>query len=164
MGVELYAKTLGLIGAGNIGSIVADRANGLKMKVIAYDPFLSPERAVEIGVEKVELDELLARADIITLHTPLTDKTRNILSAEALAKTKKGVLIVNCARGGLVDEAALREAWTRATSAAPASTSSSRSRPRRTCCSAPPTSSPPRTWAPPPTRPRRTSPCRWPSR
>jgi D-3-phosphoglycerate dehydrogenase / 2-oxoglutarate reductase len=110
MGVELYAKTLGLIGAGNIGSIVADRANGLKMRVIAYDPFLSPERAVEIGVEKVELDELLARAEIITLHTPLTDKTRNILSREALAKTRKGVLIVNCARGGLVDEAALREA------------------------------------------------------
>ena len=108
MGVELYAKTLGLIGAGNIGGIVADRANGLKMKVIAYDPFLSPERAVEIGVEKVELTELLARADVITLHTPLTDKTRNILSAEALAATKKGVLIVNCARGGLVDEAALR--------------------------------------------------------
>jgi D-3-phosphoglycerate dehydrogenase / 2-oxoglutarate reductase len=108
MGVELYAKTLGLIGAGNIGSIVADRANGLKMKVIAYDPFLSPERAVEVGVEKVELAELLARADIITLHTPLTDKTRNILSAESLAATKKGVLIVNCARGGLVDEAALR--------------------------------------------------------
>jgi D-3-phosphoglycerate dehydrogenase len=110
MGVELYAKTLGLIGAGNIGSIVADRANGLKMKVIAYDPFLSPERAVEIGVEKVELEDLLARADAITLHTPLTDKTRNILSAEALAKTKKGVMIVNCARGGLVDEAALRAA------------------------------------------------------
>jgi D-3-phosphoglycerate dehydrogenase / 2-oxoglutarate reductase len=110
MGVELYAKTLGLIGAGNIGSIVADRANGLKMRVIAYDPFLSPERAVDIGVEKVELDDLLARADIITLHTPLTDKTRNILSAEALAKTKKGVMIINCARGGLVDEAALRAA------------------------------------------------------
>src|SRR6202453_4385352 len=110
MGVELYGKTLGLIGAGNIGSIVADSANGLKMKVVAYDPFLSPERAVEIGVEKVELDDLLARADIITLHTPLTDKTRNILSAEALAKTKKGVLIINCARGGLVDEAALRAA------------------------------------------------------
>jgi D-3-phosphoglycerate dehydrogenase len=108
MGVELYAKTLGLIGAGNIGSIVADRANGLKMKVIAYDPFLAAERAVEIGVEKVELPELLARADIISLHTPLTDKTRNILSAEALAATKKGVLIVNCARGGLVDEQALR--------------------------------------------------------
>ena len=108
MGVELYAKTLGLIGAGNIGSIVADRANGLKMKVIAYDPFLSPERAVEIGVEKVELEDLLARADIITLHTPLTDKTRNILSADALARTRKGVMIINCARGGLVDEAALR--------------------------------------------------------
>ncbi|MGA0606263.1 phosphoglycerate dehydrogenase [Phenylobacterium sp. VNQ135] len=109
MGVELYAKTLGLIGAGNIGGIVADRANGLKMKVVAYDPFLSEERAVELGVEKVELEDLLARADIITLHTPLTDKTRNILSAENLAKTKKGVLIVNCARGGLVDEAALRK-------------------------------------------------------
>jgi len=110
MGVELYAKTLGLIGAGNIGSIVADRALGLKMKVVAYDPFLSPERAVEMGVEKVELDDLLARADFITLHTPLTDKTRNILSAENLAKTKKGVRIINCARGGLVDEAALRAA------------------------------------------------------
>ena len=109
MGIELYGKTLGLIGAGNIGSIVADRARGLKMKVAAYDPFLSPERAVEIGVEKVDLDELLARADVITLHTPLTDKTRNILSAENLAKTKKGVLIINCARGGLVDEAALRK-------------------------------------------------------
>ena len=109
MGVELYAKTLGLIGAGNIGSIVADRANGLKMKVVAYDPFLSPERAVEMGVEKVELADLLARADFITLHTPLTDKTRNILSAENLARTKKGVLIVNCARGGLVDEVALRK-------------------------------------------------------
>ena len=108
MGVELTAKTLGLIGCGNIGYIVADRANGLKMKVIAYDPFLTPERAVELGVEKVELDDLLARADFITLHTPLTDKTRNILSAEALAKVKKGVRIVNCARGGLVDEQALR--------------------------------------------------------
>jgi D-3-phosphoglycerate dehydrogenase len=110
MGVELYAKTLGLIGCGNIGSIVADRALGLKMKVVAYDPFLSAERAVEIGVEKVELDELLARADFITMHVPLTEKTKNILSAENLAKTKKGVIIVNAARGGLVDEVALRAA------------------------------------------------------
>lgn len=110
MGVELTAKTLGLIGAGNIGSIVASRALGLKMKVIAFDPFLSPERAVEIGIEKVELDQLLARADFITLHTPLTDQTRGILSREALAKTKKGVRIINCARGGLIDEAALKDA------------------------------------------------------
>ena len=110
MGTELYAKTLGIIGCGNIGSIVADRALGLKMKVIAFDPFLSAERALEIGVEKVELDDLLHRADIISLHTPLTDKTRNVLSREALAKTRKGVMIVNCARGGLVDEQALREA------------------------------------------------------
>ena len=110
MGVELAGKTLGLIGCGNIGSIVADRAHGLKMKVAAYDPFLSPERAVELGVDKVELDELLARADFITLHTPLTDQTRGILSREALAKTKPGVRIVNCARGGLIDEAALKDA------------------------------------------------------
>ena len=110
MGVELTSKTLGLIGAGNIGSIVADRAQGHKMRVIAYDPFLTPERAVEIGVEKVDLDTLLARADFITLHTPLTDQTRGILNAEALAKTKKGVRIINCARGGLIDERALKAA------------------------------------------------------
>jgi len=110
MGVELSAKTFGVIGCGNIGSIVASRAIGLKMRVIAYDPFLSLDRAAELGVEKVELDELLARADVISLHTPLTAQTRNILSAENLAKTKKGVRIVNCARGGLVDEKALRAA------------------------------------------------------
>jgi D-3-phosphoglycerate dehydrogenase len=107
MGVELTAKTLGLIGCGNIGSIVADRAVGLKMKVLAYDPFLTEARAVQLGVEKAELDQVLAKADFITLHTPLIDATRNILSREALAKTKKGVRIINCARGGLVDEAAL---------------------------------------------------------
>jgi D-3-phosphoglycerate dehydrogenase len=110
MGVELTGKTLGIIGCGNIGSNVAARGLGLKMRVIAYDPFLSAERAAEISVEKVELDELLKRADVITLHTPMTAQTKNILSAEAIAKTKKGVRIVNCARGGLVDEAALRAA------------------------------------------------------
>jgi len=108
MGVEVTGKTLGLIGAGNIGSIVASRALGLRMKVVAFDPFLTPERAIEMGVEKADLDTLLAKADFITLHTPLTDQTRNILSAENLAKTKKGVRIINCARGGLVDEAALK--------------------------------------------------------
>jgi D-3-phosphoglycerate dehydrogenase len=107
LGVEVFGKTLGIIGCGNVGSIVADRAIGLKMKVIAYDPFLSQERAMELGVEKVELDDLLQRADFITLHTPLTDRTRNIIDAAALAKTKRGVRIVNCARGGLVDERAL---------------------------------------------------------
>jgi D-3-phosphoglycerate dehydrogenase / 2-oxoglutarate reductase len=110
MGVELTAKTLGLIGCGNIGSIVADRAVGLKMKVLAYDPFLTEARAVELGVEKADLDTIFARADFITLHTPLIDATRNIISREALAKMKKGVRIVNCARGGLVDEAALYDA------------------------------------------------------
>ena len=109
MGVEVTGKTLGLIGAGNIGSIVASRALGLKMKVVAFDPFLTPERAVEMGVEKADLDTLLAKADFITLHTPLTDQTRNILSKENLAKTKKGVRIVNCARGGLIDENALKK-------------------------------------------------------
>ena len=110
MGVEITGKTLGVIGCGNIGAIAAERGIGLKMKVIAYDPFLSPERALDIGVEKVELDELFKRADFITLHTPLTDKTRNIIDAAALAKMKRGVRIINCARGGLVDEKALRAA------------------------------------------------------
>ncbi|MCJ7872539.1 phosphoglycerate dehydrogenase [Marinovum sp. 2_MG-2023] len=110
MGVELTNKTLGVIGAGNIGGIVCDRAQGLKMKVVAYDPYLSQDKADKIGVEKVELDELLARADFITLHVPLTDSTRNILSRENIAKTKKGVRIINCARGGLVDEEALADA------------------------------------------------------
>src|SRR5262249_32811513 len=110
MGVEITGKVLGLIGAGNIGSIVADRAKGLRMRVIAYDPYLSPERAQDLGIEKVELNDLLARADFITLHVPMTPETKNILSAEALAKTKKGVRIVNCARGGLIDEKALKEA------------------------------------------------------
>jgi D-3-phosphoglycerate dehydrogenase len=110
MGIEVTGKVLGLIGAGNIGSIVASRALGLRMKVIAYDPFLTPERALEMGVEKVDLPTLLARADFITLHTPLTSETRNILSRENIAKTKKGVRIINCARGGLIDEAALKDA------------------------------------------------------
>ena len=110
MGVELYGKTLGLIGAGNIGSIVADRAKGLKMKVVAFDPYLSPERAADLGVEKVELNDLLGRADFITLHTPLTNETRNIISADAINRMKKGARIINCARGGLVDERALKAA------------------------------------------------------
>ena len=107
LGVEIFGKTLGVIGCGNVGSIVADRAIGLKMKVIAYDPFLSAERALDLGVEKVELDELWQRADFITLHTPLTDRTRNIINADTLKLTRKGVRLINCARGELVDEAAL---------------------------------------------------------
>jgi D-3-phosphoglycerate dehydrogenase / 2-oxoglutarate reductase len=110
MGVEITSKTLGIIGCGNIGSIVADRAHGLRMKVVAYDPFLSPERARDLGVEKVELAELFKRADFVTLHTPLTEKTKNVIDAKALATMKKGVRIINCARGGLVDEQALRNA------------------------------------------------------
>ena len=110
MGVELTGKTLGVIGAGNIGGIVCERALGLKMKVVAYDPFLSEERAEKLGVQKVDLDDLLAWADFITLHVPKTEQTSNILNAEAIAKMKPGVRVINCARGGLVDEAALAEA------------------------------------------------------
>jgi D-3-phosphoglycerate dehydrogenase / 2-oxoglutarate reductase len=109
MGSELSFKTLGLIGCGNIGSNVAERAIGLRMRVIAYDPFLSDQRAVELGVEKVTLEQLLPRADFISIHTPLTEQTKNILSRANLMKTKKGVRIVNCARGGLVDELAVRD-------------------------------------------------------
>ena len=107
MGVEITGKTLGVVGCGNIGSIVAARGVGLKMHVIAFDPFLSEQRAADLGVEKVELEELFKRADFITLHTPLTDRTRNIINAEAIAMMKTGVRIINCARGGLIDETAL---------------------------------------------------------
>jgi D-3-phosphoglycerate dehydrogenase len=110
MGVELYGKTLGVIGCGNIGSIVAERAIGLKMRVAAYDPFLSPERAKDLGVDKVDLDELYHRADFITLHTPLTDSTREMLNRDAFARMKRGVRIINCARGGLIVEADLKAA------------------------------------------------------
>ena len=110
MGVEVSGKTLGLVGAGNIGSIVANRAQGLKMRVIAYDPFLSPERAGNLGIAKVELDELYARADFITLHVPLTDTTRKLIDKAAFARMKKGVRIINCARGGIIVEEDLRDA------------------------------------------------------
>ncbi|NQW10623.1 MAG: phosphoglycerate dehydrogenase [Alphaproteobacteria bacterium] len=110
MGVELTGKTLGLIGCGNIGSIVADRARGLRMKVLAYDPYLSEPRATELGVRKVVLDELFAESDVITLHTPLTDATRGIIDAAAIGRMRKGVRIINCARGGLVVEQDLRAA------------------------------------------------------
>ena len=110
MGVELFGKTLGVIGCGNIGSIVADRALGLKMKVIAYDPYLSQERADDIGVEKADLESVFARADFITLHVPLTDTTRNIVDAKSIEKMKRGVRIINCARGGLINEADLKDA------------------------------------------------------
>ena len=110
MGVELTGKILGIIGCGNVGSLVAERALGIKMKVIAADPFLSDERAAQLGVEKVELADLLRRADLITLHTPLTPKTRHIINRESLAQAKQGVHIINCARGELVEEEALKEA------------------------------------------------------
>ena len=110
MGVELCNKVLGMIGCGNIGSIVAALAQGLKMRVVVFDPYLSNERAGELGVEMVSLDDLLSRADVVTLHVPLTGETRHVLDADALAKMRPGTRIVNCARGGLIDEAALKSA------------------------------------------------------
>ena len=165
MGVEITGKTLGVIGAGNIGGIVCARAIGLKMHVLAYDPFLSKERAEEMGVTKVELDELLAQADFITLHVPMTDKTRGILNREALAKTKPGVRIINCARGGLVDEQALADAIKSGHVAGGRFLTCSRSSPQRKArCLACRTSSARRIWAPPPRKRRKMSRCRWPSR
>lgn len=110
MGVELTNKTLGVVGCGNIGGIVATRGVGLRMNVIAFDPFLTEERAVELGVEKVSLDDLFARADFITLHVPKNDKTKGLINKDSIAKMKDGVRIINCARGGIVIEADLKEA------------------------------------------------------
>ncbi|MEJ5348351.1 MAG: phosphoglycerate dehydrogenase [Desulfosoma sp.] len=110
MGTELYQQTLGIIGLGKIGTIVADRALGFKMNVLAHDPHITPETAAILGTEWVELDELWQRSDFITLHTPLTPETRNLINRDTLAKMKKGVRIINCARGGLIDEEALYEA------------------------------------------------------
>ncbi len=110
MGVEITGKTLGIIGCGNIGSIVADRAQGLKMSVVAYDPYLTGERAQALNVEKVQMDELLKRADFITLHTPLTKQTKYALNKDTLAQMKPGIRIVNCARGGLIHEGDLKAA------------------------------------------------------
>ena len=110
MGQELFGKVLGVIGCGNIGGIVADRGVGLKMKVIAYDPFLSPDRARDLGVEKVELEDIFTRSDFITLHTPMTENTKGIINKFTIAKMKKGVRLINCARGGLIVEADLKEA------------------------------------------------------
>ena len=108
-GIEVTGKYLGIIGCGNIGTIVAQRALGLQFKVLAFDPFLQDKKAEELGVEKVSLDDLFKRSDFITLHTPLTEKTKNIIGKDSFPKMKKGVRIVNCARGGLVDEDALKE-------------------------------------------------------
>ena len=110
VGTELAGKTLGVVGCGNIGSAVCRRAIGLDMRVVCHDPFLAAQRSKALGVEKVEFDELLARSDIISFHVPLTDKTRHIMDSAALARTRKGVRIINCARGGIVDEAALEAA------------------------------------------------------
>jgi D-3-phosphoglycerate dehydrogenase len=110
MGVELYNKTLGMIGIGVIGTIVADRARGLKMKVIGYDPYLSKEIAEKKGVDLVSFDELISRSDFITIHAPLTDETRNLIDQKALHKMKEGVILINCARGGIIHERDLYDA------------------------------------------------------
>jgi D-3-phosphoglycerate dehydrogenase len=112
IGVELQGKTLGIVGLGRIGRGVASRARGLGMNIVAFDPFVAPEQARDLEIEAVPLDEVFARADFLTVHTPLTPETRGIVGVEAFAKMKKGVRIVNCARGGLVDEQALHDAIT----------------------------------------------------
>lgn len=111
-GTEVCNKTLGIVGLGNIGTIVAERAQGLRMRVIAFDPFVTAEKAAKMQIELVSLDDLYARADFITVHTPLTPETKGLIGAAAFAKMKKGVRIVNCARGGIVDEQALADAIT----------------------------------------------------
>ncbi len=110
MGTELTGKNLGIIGCGNIGSIVADRGQGLKMRILAFDPYLSEERAQELGVRKVDAETLFRESDFITLHTPLTDTTRDMINSESISKMKRGVRIVNCARGGLIVESDLKDA------------------------------------------------------
>ncbi|MCY4260571.1 MAG: phosphoglycerate dehydrogenase [Rhodobacteraceae bacterium] len=112
MGSELLGKTLGVIGCGNIGAAVCRRANGLGMTVIGFDPYLNEDRATRIGIEKVTFEDLLERSDIVTLHVPMTESTRNMIDAAALARMKTSARLINCARGGLVDEEALREALT----------------------------------------------------
>ena len=107
IGVELYGKTLGIIGIGNIGSLFAERAQGLKMNVIAYDPYIPADAAAQKGIPLVTLDDVLSQSDFISIHTPLTEETRNLIDAEAFEKMKKGVMIINCARGGIVNERAL---------------------------------------------------------
>jgi D-3-phosphoglycerate dehydrogenase len=109
-GRELFNKTLGLIGAGHIGQIVADRAQGMKMKVIVYDPYLKPEIAEKLSIEPVSLDELLKRSDFITVHTPKTPETTNLINRDTISKMKKGAMVINCARGGIVNEKDLYDA------------------------------------------------------
>jgi hypothetical protein len=164
MGVEITGKTLGVIGCGNIGSIVTERAIGLHMHVLAYDPFMTSERALDLGVEKVELDALLARADVITLHTPMTPQTKNILSAANLAKTKKGVRIINCAEAAWPTKRPCAPCSTQGMWQASLSTCSLRSLRPKVRCSAIPTSSARRILAPPRARRRKMSRCRSPSK
>jgi len=109
-GVELYGKTIGFIGLGNIGKLVAERAIGIKMKAIAYDPFLTREAVAKLGVQLVSFDELLEKSDVISIHTPLTSDTRDLINADSIAKMKESVLIINCARGGIVNEQDLIDA------------------------------------------------------
>lgn len=154
-GVELAEKTLGVVGLGRIGALVAQRMSGFGMKVVAYDPYIQPARAAQMGVKVLSLDELLEVADFITVHLPKTPETVGLIGDEALHKVKPSVRIVNAARGGIVDEEALYSALKEAASPAPVSTCTRRSPARTPRCSSWTRSSAPRTSAPPRTRRRR---------
>ena len=170
-GVEIFGKTVGVVGLGRIGQLVAARLAAFETQIIAYDPYVSPARATQLGIELVTLDELLERADLISVHLPKTPETKGLIGADQLARTKKGVVIVNAARGGLVDEAALADAVNiRARARPPDSTCSRPNRAPRVRCSSCRRLSSPRTWVRPPPRrriapaPTSPSPCcsRWP--
>ena len=167
-GIELLGKTLGILGLGRIGSEVARRALGFRMQVLAYDPYLTREAAGRLGVSSVELEELLARSDFITIHTPLTGDTRHLIGETELARMRRGVRLINCARGGIIDEAALARALDSGHVGGAGIDVFEQEPPRPTtrCCATPRWCSRP-TSAPPPTRPSRRwpwpSPTRWPT-
>ena len=164
-GREIFNKVLGIIGFGKIGSIVADRARGLKMQVIVYDPFVSPETIEKAGFEPVSLEELYRRSDYITVHVPKLKDTAGLLNKAAFDQMKDGVMIINCARGGVVNEADLNAALRSGKVGGAAMDVFDQEPPgSHAPCSNWTGSSARPTWALPPSRPRPTSPCRSPSR
>ena len=164
MGVEVTGKTVGVVGLGRIGVLFAQRLAAFDVELVAYDPYIQPGRAAQLGVRLVSLEELLRESDFISVHLPKTPETLGLIGAEQLALTKRGVIIVNAARGGLVDEAALADALKSGRSVPRAWTCTRPSPPPTARCSGCRTPSSPRTWAPPPRRPRTRPAPPWPAR